>query len=126
METAYSTIRGGLDPAGRRAWRGGSEPAIASVLGESRAHRSGLYLGLELGDQLGVALRFAMHGVLQSLNQLLEVRHPRLERLDPIWTRGSAIGCGPISGRRGTTDLADPCDQAFAVANRHCRFARFG
>jgi hypothetical protein len=29
---------------------------VASVIGESCAHRSGLYLGLEVGDHLGVPL----------------------------------------------------------------------
>lgn len=45
----------------------GSEPAVAGVIGEGRAHGSGLGLGLEVGDQLAVPFRFPVHRVLQAL-----------------------------------------------------------
>lgn len=42
----------------------GLQPAVASVLGKGRTHRSGLDLCLKLGDQFALPLRFPVHGVL--------------------------------------------------------------
>jgi hypothetical protein len=47
---------------------GGSQPAVASILGEGGAHGSGLDLAPKFRDQLAVPLRFPVHGVLQTLD----------------------------------------------------------
>ncbi|HEY2437261.1 MAG TPA: hypothetical protein VGH93_08765, partial [Solirubrobacteraceae bacterium] len=64
-----------------------SDPSVARVLREGRAHRARLHLVSEIGDQLRLTLRFAMHRVLQSLEQLLDVRDARFKRLEPIGLR---------------------------------------
>ena len=103
-----------------------SQPAVASVLSEGCAHRSRLDLGLELGDQLGVPVRFPVHRVLQPLNQLLEVRHSRFECLELFRLWIARVASRSIAGRGETADLADPCNQSLTVAHRHRRPGRFG
>jgi|SRR5437764_3876886 len=97
----------------------GSEPAVANVLGEGCAHRSGLDLSLELGDQLPVPLRFPVHRVLQPLDQLLEVRYSRFECSEPFRLWIARVAFRAIAGRSKTADLADPCDQSLPIAHRH-------
>jgi len=104
----------------------GSEPAVASLLGEGCAHRSGVDLGLELGHQPRVPLRFPMHRVLQPLDQLLEVRESRLDCLEPFRLWIARVAFRSIAGRRETADLADPGNQSLPVAHRHGRPSRFG
>ena len=68
--TAHVTVRT-FDESGVAADIGdeerghvGLEPAAAGILRESCAHRPGLDLALELGDQLGMPLGLPVHGVL--------------------------------------------------------------
>ena len=104
----------------------GSEPAVAGVLSEGCAHRSGPDLGLELGDQLGLPLRFPVYRVLQPLDQPLEVRQSRFECLEPFSLWIARVAFRAIAGRGETADLADPCNQSLAVAHRHRRPRCFG
>jgi hypothetical protein len=101
----------------------GLEPTVTGILGEGSAHRSGLDLALEVGDQLAVAFRFAMHGVLESLNQSFEVSDAFLERIERIWRWIARAAARSISGRSQSADLADPRDQPLPLAHRH-RFPR--
>jgi hypothetical protein len=125
--------RGGAQRAGRPRLPGTknvltlrSEPAVASIFRERCPHRSGLDLGLELGDQFGVPLRFPVHRVLQSLELLLEACDARFEPLEAIRLSIARVAARSLAVRRGTADLADPCDQAFAVAHRHRRRSWLG
>jgi hypothetical protein len=98
-----------------------SEPAVAGVLGKGGAHRSGLDLGLELGDQPGVPLKFPVHRVLQALDQLLDVRQSRFECLELFRPWLAGVVSRSIARRGETADLADPCNQSLAVAHGHRR-----
>jgi len=55
------------------------QPAFASVLAHGLAKRSRLDPGLELGDPLALSLGLPVHGVLKSLEQVLEVSDALLE-----------------------------------------------
>jgi hypothetical protein len=99
---------------------------VPSVKCECRAHRAGLDLRLELGNETRLSLRFSMDRVLQSLEQLLEVSNPSFERLD-----ASGIGRDRwialrlptliLPRRRGPADLADPPKQSLAIGQRQVR-----
>jgi hypothetical protein len=112
-----SIFRQLLDP---RAFRneGRSEPPVASVLGESFSHCAGLHLGLEFGDELLVPLCLTVHGVLQPLHELLEVRQSRFECLELF--RLPIVRVAPPWAGRGddTADLPDPCGQSVAVTHQ--------
>jgi hypothetical protein len=97
----------------------GLEPTVASIFGEGDAHRSGLDLALELGDQLAVALRFPVHGVLQALDEPLELPHAPFERLEPIWLWIARAAVRSIAGSGHSADLADPRDQSLPLAHSH-------
>jgi hypothetical protein len=99
---------------------------MARMLGESGTHRCGLDLSLKIGDQLCVSLRFPVHGILKALDQPLQVRDPRLQRREGanLWIAG--VGVLSIPGRGHAAHLADPRDQAFAIAHRHRFAGRFG
>src|SRR5437588_4023386 len=96
------------------------KPAIAAVLAEGRAHRRRLDLFLKLGNQLALPLGFAVHRVLKSFDQLLQVSDPRLE---PSEHGIIEIGRGRrrwlLCGGRCTPDLPDPSDQALALSHAH-------
>lgn len=101
----------------------GLEPPVAGILGEGSAHRSRLDLALEVGDQLAVALRFTMHGVLEPLNQPFEVLDAFFERFEPIWLWIARAAARSIPGCGQSADLADPGNQSLPLADRH-RFLR--
>ena len=97
----------------------GLEPTVAGILGEGSTHRSRLDLALEVGDQLAVAFRFTMHGVLEPLNQPFEVSDAFFERLEPIWLWIARAAARSIPGRGQSADLADPGDQSLPLAHHH-------
>jgi hypothetical protein len=98
-----------------------SESAVASIFGERGAHRSGLHPGLELGDQLGVSLGFPVYRVLQPLELVLEVRHPRFKRLEAVRRHRADLAARLTAERGKTANLADPGDQSGAIDHRHRR-----
>lgn len=79
-----------------------------------------------------MSLRLPVHGILKTLDQPLQVRDPRLQRREGanLWISGAGVRSIPdlsipglsIPGRGHAAHLADPRDQAFAIAHRH-RFA---
>jgi hypothetical protein len=118
-----------------------SQPAIARILGERRTHRRGLDLSLKIGDHPCVSLRFPVHGILKTLDQPLQVRDACLERRERADVRiagagvlsipglsipGLSISGLSISGLWHAAHLADPRDQAFAIAHRHRLAGPFG
>jgi hypothetical protein len=68
---ALDESRVGIDNRDEKRGHVGLEPAAAGILRESCAHRPGLDLALELGDQLGMPLRFPVHRILQPLDEAL-------------------------------------------------------
>jgi hypothetical protein len=105
----------------------GLKPAAASILREGWAHRAGLDLRLELGDQLAVPLRFPVHGILQPLDQPLQVSDSRLEPGDTIILfidRRASVRS--VSAGRRATNLADSCNQPLALTHDHRLPDRFG
>ena len=74
-----NTTRIAADPRDKNVVTLGLKPATASVVRERCAHHSRLDLLLELSDQPGMSLGFPVHGVLQALDQPLQVRDARLE-----------------------------------------------
>ena len=68
---ALDESRVGIDTRDEKRGHVGLEPAAAGILRESCAHRPGLDLALELGDQLGMPLRFPVYRILQPLDEAL-------------------------------------------------------
>ena len=91
------------------------------MLGEGCAHRCGIDLSLELSDQRIMPFRFPVHRVLKSLKQPLHVCHTSFERLETIRLRITRVAAGPLVARAGPANLADPSEQALAVAYRHAQ-----
>lgn len=73
-------------------------PQVASFLAERGGERAGIEACVELCQMPVLALRFTVHGVLQSLDELLEVRDTLLKVVE---RRG-----GQLAGRR----LSEPGD----------------
>lgn len=68
-----------LDLVARAHWL---QPAVAGVLAQ-RDRESGRFGSrLQLGDPLALPRRLSMHGVLETLEQCLQVRDPLRERVD--------------------------------------------
>lgn len=93
---------------------------IASVLAEGRAHRRRLDLSLQLGNQLVMPLRLAVHGVLEPLHEVLKVRDAGLQGVDSVraFIRPGRSD-GPLSGGGYATNLPDPRDQSLALSQGH-------
>ena len=68
------------------------QPAFASVLAQGFSERCRLDLSLELGEPLALSLRLPVHGVLKSLQQLLQVSDALFQSADlgAIWIPGVA------------------------------------
>lgn len=118
------------------------QPAPARVLRQGGPDRGGLYLRLKLGDQPAVTLGFPVHGVLQPLDETLEVCHARFQRAESIRLRIGSRGDGtrlvgsadrfirlatcPLTGGDEPTDLAHPGQQPLTLTQRHRPRVRFG
>ena len=103
------------------------QPALASVLAQGPAEGRRLDPGLELGDPLALPHRLAMHGILQPLHELLQVRDPSLERTQlilPNTARGGPRGLIRLSG--SATNLPDPRDETLTLAHTPRRPGRLG
>ncbi|MFZ0376887.1 MAG: hypothetical protein WCD11_19695 [Solirubrobacteraceae bacterium] len=131
--TAHVTVRTldsrriAADTRNKKRRHVGLKPAAASILGEGWAHNAGLDLRLELGDQLAVPLGFPVHGILQPLDQPLQVSDSRLEPGHTIILfidRRASVRC--VSAGRRAANLADSCDQSLALTHDHRLPDRFG
>jgi hypothetical protein len=98
-----------------------SETAVTNVLGEGSAEGLGLDLGLKLGNQPVVPLRLSMHGVLEALEQLLQVRNSRFKCSQPVRLQLRHVAFRLVTRRAEAADLSDPCDQPLALAERRHR-----
>jgi hypothetical protein len=98
---------------------------LTGVLGEGGAQGRGLDLCLELGDLTLVAFGLSVHGVLETLEHLLEVRDAAFEGSDPLrLVVGQAGEWITVAGT--PADLTDPRDESVAFGHRPRRPGRLG
>ena len=96
------------------------EPTAASIVREGCAHCARLDLPLELGDQLFMPIGLPVHGVLEPLDEPLQMRDTGFEQGDTIilWIDDSAsVRCA--RARRRTANLTDSCEQSLTLAHDH-------
>jgi hypothetical protein len=103
------------DGVARCYQRSTSQTAVTRVLAQCLAQRSGLNSSLEFGQPVTLSRRFAVHRVLESLYQLLEMSDAGLEAAKLIRFRGRCRW--PRARRRlgHATELPDPGNQAFTL-----------
>jgi hypothetical protein len=73
-----------------------------------------------------VALRFLVRRVLQPLEQLLEVRDPRFERLEAIRLRLARVAARSVTRGGETVNLPDPRHKSIPLTQHHRPPRRFG
>jgi hypothetical protein len=104
------------------------QTTFASVPAQGRTHRARLDLLLELGNELALALRLAMHRILKTFDELLESIDPTSERLQ---LGGRRIGVADrrsrlFSRRRGAAQLPYSGDQPLPLRQTQRRSPRLG
>ena len=104
----------------REAWlkaRHGLEPALASVPAQRDGESGGIDPSLELGKPLAPPLRLSVDGVLEPLDDLLQMRNPRFQGLQPGRIRILVGDRRGFFGRGGrATYLPDSRDQSLPIS----------
>ena len=116
----YTLSAAGSGRGQQRGWRKarpGLEPALASLPAQRGGENGGIDPGLELGKPLAPPLRLSVDGVLESLDDLLQVRNPRFQSLQPgrIRIRGGDRR-GFFSRGGCATYLPDSGDQPLPIS----------
>src|ERR1019366_6718305 len=107
-----------VSPGTKNAVTWSLKTALARIGAERHRQRARFKPSFEFGDQLALALRFAMHRILKTLHEFLQLGHTGLEGIEPadILARQLGIRCGTAD--RGTAaHLPDPRDQSLALAH---------
>src|SRR5581483_8449389 len=89
---ALGRARVARDPRDEERSHAPLQPAFASVVAQGPAEHSRLDLSLELGDPLALSRRLAVHGILEALQELLQMRDPGLERAHVLPPRSARRG----------------------------------
>src|SRR5437879_285361 len=82
--TTLTNVAGRSERSARRL---DSETAVARVPAERPGQLGRLDLSFERGDSVGLAARLAVDRILQSLQHLLQMRDPLLERVQVVLAR---------------------------------------
>ena len=94
------------------------QPAVASVVAQGPAEHRRLDSRLDLADALAQSRRFAVHGILQSLDELLQMRKARLDRAQVILTRiAQGRRRGPVTHGGAAAKLPQPPDHPLTLGH---------
>src|ERR1019366_1299139 len=96
------------------------QPALASVLAQRDRERRRLQPCFQLCDPLVLARGLAVHGILQSLHQPLQVSNPGFSRVAGAGVRIVHLGSRFGGGCRGyATNVSDARDEPLPLAHAH-------